>query len=361
VAEKEPLDRLKRRIYVIILLVGLVGMVLALLLGELTDTASSFGRGSLMTATVFTTAMIWLIRFRELSTRVAEESLYAVFGVIFLFVLFYSMYLHEPPALVHLALIITYLWMSVFYVLVFMMYESRSALLRSALFFVLVFFISLPYALSTLGSDSPFEGFNSLGQLYLSNAVLIVLLFFLSRLKDELRETWVLAEHMASLAHTDPLTGVLNRRGLEAVLEQEMERAGRYGEPLSLIFFDLDNFKQVNDSLGHDFGDSVLIQISRLVESRLRASDQLGRWGGDECIIVAPETSQASAQQFANRLRTAIEDRHLGQAGHLSASFGVAAFRPGDSSAILIKRADIALYRAKTQGKNRVESGAEPV
>ncbi|MBA3792165.1 MAG: diguanylate cyclase, partial [Rubrobacter sp.] len=69
----------------------------------------------------------------------------------------------------------------------------------------------------------------------------------------------------------------------------------------------------------------------------------------------------ASAQQFANRLRTAIEDRHLGQAGHLSASFGVAAFRPGDSSATLIKRADIALYRAKTQGKNRVESGAEPV
>lgn len=336
-------------------------MVVALCLGELTDTASNFGRGSLITATVFTAAMIWLIRFRELPTRAAEELLYVVFGGIFLFVLFYSMYLYKPPGLVHLALIITYLWMPVLYVLVFTMYERRDAFLRSALFFVLVFLISLPYALSTLSSESPFEGFNSLGQLYLSNAVLIVLLFFLSRLKGELRKTRALAEHMTSLAHTDPLTGVLNRRGLEAILERETERASRYGKPLSLIFFDLDSFKEVNDSLGHNFGDSVLIEVSRLVESQLRISDQIGRWGGDECIIVAPETSQESAQHLADRLRTAVEDHPFGPAGHLSASFGVATFRPGDSNATLLKRLDIALYRAKIQGKNRVELEAETV
>jgi diguanylate cyclase (GGDEF)-like protein len=99
----------------------------------------------------------------------------------------------------------------------------------------------------------------------------------------------------------------------------------------------------------------VLIDITRLLDRQLRASDRLGRWGGDECIVVAPETSRQDAQKLAERLRTAIKGHPFGPAGYISASFGVAVFGPGDSNATLIKRADAALYQAKARGKNRVE------
>lgn len=125
--------------------------------------------------------------------------------------------------------------------------------------------------------------------------------------------------------------------------------------PFSLIFFDLDDFKKLNDSFGHDVGDRALVEVARLIMPHLRASDQFGRWGGEEFTILTTGTELESAQQLADRLRIAIENHRFGMDQHLSASFGIATYRPGDVGTALIKRADVALYRAKAQGKNRVE------
>jgi diguanylate cyclase (GGDEF)-like protein len=207
-----------------------------------------------------------------------------------------------------------------------------------------------------VGSKDPFESFSSLGQLYISSASIIAVLFFFTQMKDRLRETQAVAERMTELARTDGLTGIPNRRCIEEAIDLEIERSRRYDLPLSLITFDLDNFKRLNDTFGHDAGDRVLIEVARLVEPHLRANDRFGRWGGEEFTIVAPETTAESARHLADRLRAAIEDYDFGLIGRLSASFGVAAYGAQDSTTILVKRADVALYRAKAFGRNRAEA-----
>lgn len=179
--------------------------------------------------------------------------------------------------------------------------------------------------------------------------------YLLTKLKDQLRKTQDVAEQMAALAQTDALTGIPNRRQIEDVLEQEMERSRRYETPLSFIAFDLDDFKRLNDTYGHDAGDGVLVQLAELIQPHLRPSDRFGRWGGEEFVIVASSTPLRPAQRLANRLRSAIVAHELGPERTLSASFGVSEFRPDDSATTLVKRADVALYRAKEHGKNRVE------
>ena len=132
-----------------------------------------------------------------------------------------------------------------------------------------------------------------------------------------------------------------------------MERSHRYGDPLSLILLDIDDFKQVNDVLGHDAGDTVLVKFAGFLKQFRRSSDELGRWGGEEFVFVVPETGLQGTVQLAERLRTAAEERRFEPAGKLSASFGVAVFHEGDSLASLVKRADVNFYKAKTKGKNR--------
>ncbi len=159
-----------------------------------------------------------------------------------------------------------------------------------------------------MGSKDPFESFSSLGQLYISSASIIAVLFFFTQMKDRLRETQAVAERMTELARTDGLTGIPNRRCIEEAIDLEIERSRRYDLPLSLITFDLDNFKRLNDTFGHDAGDRVLIEVARLVEPHRRANDRFGRWGGEEFTIVAPETTAEFARHLADRLRAAIED-----------------------------------------------------
>ncbi|MGI9048051.1 MAG: GGDEF domain-containing protein [Rubrobacteraceae bacterium] len=171
-----------------------------------------------------------------------------------------------------------------------------------------------------------------------------------------MRQSRARADQMALLAQTDSLTGVSNRRRIEELLEQETERAERYDLPLSLITFDLDDFKQLNDTFGHDAGDAVLIETARVIGTCMRASDRFGRWGGEEFTIVAPETPVEDAWQLADRVRTTLERHDFETRVNLSASFGVATYRPGDNVGALVKRSDLALYRAKALGKNRVET-----
>ncbi len=165
------------------------------------------------------------------------------------------------------------------------------------------------------------------------------------------------------LATTDPLTGAYNRRFVLNQIGQELQRRRRGGVPFSVVLLDLDHFKAVNDTYGHGTGDMALKMTARLVADTVRASDLVARWGGEEFLVFAPETTQAGALELAERLRARIEDCRIPTARtalHVTASFGVAQSELQDTSDSLIDRADQALYEAKAGGRNRCTVSERP-
>jgi len=154
------------------------------------------------------------------------------------------------------------------------------------------------------------------------------------------------------LANTDGLTGLYNHRHLQERLRQEVDRARRYGRPLSLIMADLDHFKAFNDRLGHPRGDQALIEVAHTLRQVSRSSDVAARYGGEEFILILPETPAVEAMVVAERTRQCVEALRLGTP--LTVSLGVAAFRDGQSQEALIEAADAALYESKRRGRNRV-------
>jgi two-component system, cell cycle response regulator len=158
------------------------------------------------------------------------------------------------------------------------------------------------------------------------------------------------------LATTDSLTGIANRREFTTILTNEVARAKRYNTPLSLVMYDIDFFKLVNDNYGHDVGDSVLQALTRLVKQNIRSVDVVARWGGEEFMLLMPQASLAAAFAAADKLRLTIADYRFDKVVHLTVSFGVSEFDPEDNLNSLLKRVDDALYLAKQNGRNRVET-----
>ncbi len=165
-------------------------------------------------------------------------------------------------------------------------------------------------------------------------------------------------EQLELMAHTDVLTGLANRRRFIATAENELSRHDRYGYVTSLIMFDLDNFKQINDRYGHDGGDAVLRAIGTGLVGLVRRVDLLARIGGEEFAVLLPEQGQDVAMLSAQRLRAAVEAMAISTATHtairFTASFGVAEHLSGESLEAFMNRADMALYEAKSTGRNRV-------
>jgi diguanylate cyclase (GGDEF)-like protein len=166
---------------------------------------------------------------------------------------------------------------------------------------------------------------------------------------------------LEALSVTDRLTRLYNRLFLDRVLEREFAAVERSGRSFALILLDIDKFKQVNDSFGHHAGDAVLVALAEILRERVRGSDVAGRWGGEEFLVICPDTDLSGAAQAAETLRRRIEGFAFPRVGQCTASFGVAAYLPGDTSASVGERADQALYAAKAGGRNRVMLGEHPV
>lgn len=164
---------------------------------------------------------------------------------------------------------------------------------------------------------------------------------------------------LEKLSTTDTLTGVANRAKLEQVLENEIQRCDRYDKVFSVILTDVDHFKHINDTYGHQQGDHVLQQLCRVLEIHLRHTDTLGRWGGEEFLIVATETDLTETERLAQRLRKAVEQHDFGLDPPVTASFGVACYQRHDDLVSLFAKVDAALYRAKTGGRNQVRAVSE--
>ncbi|MBV2131703.1 transporter substrate-binding domain-containing protein [Pseudomonas sp. MAP12] len=163
-------------------------------------------------------------------------------------------------------------------------------------------------------------------------------------------------QQLARVSVTDHLTGVFNRVRLDQVLADSLSEAVRSGKEFAVIILDLDYFKRVNDTFGHQGGDRVLVAVVNLLSQCIRKADVLGRWGGEEFMIICPDGDLAGATHLAQKLRHAIEQYEFPEAGRVTASLGVSAYQPGDTVNVLVGRADGALYLAKNNGRNRVES-----
>jgi diguanylate cyclase (GGDEF)-like protein len=167
---------------------------------------------------------------------------------------------------------------------------------------------------------------------------------------------------LEEMATTDKLTGLANRQAFDVLMPQVMSETRRHGNPLCAVLIDIDHFKDVNDRHGHLAGDKVLRTVAGVIKSRLRASDIISRWGGEEFLVVLKNINLEQAGQLAEKIRSAIEQTVTAQKDRtimVTASLGVAAYEQGDTPDRLLARADKALYRAKEQGRNRVHK-ADP-
>lgn len=175
-----------------------------------------------------------------------------------------------------------------------------------------------------------------------------------NRLSEAHAELALKNQQLERLSVTDRLTGLFNRRKLDEVLAQECERALRTELPLTLLMVDIDHFKSVNDSHGHQIGDDLLVAIARLLQQGVRKVDTVARWGGEEFMILCPATDLAGARALADNIRRAIGSTDFPVVGHKTCCLGVAQYRPDETPDALVKRADEALYRAKNEGRNQV-------
>jgi diguanylate cyclase (GGDEF)-like protein len=242
----------------------------------------------------------------------------------------------------------------------FLFQRTRTALVHGAVYAAVVTVV-LAFGLSRRDGGGEYLWLAVRYGVYLG--VLLVLLLVLSRAKEHVTvavadaaRADAAASRMRDMAYLDELTGIANRRRL---LEELGHQAGLVSasHPVSIVYFDLDHFKQVNDSFGHDLGDRVLRVVAEIASSTVREDDLLARLGGEEFAIVAPATDRQAAVQLAERLRHAVP-RQLTEAVGLrvTASFGVTELRPDEAPTSVLRRVDELMYRAKAAGRDRVQS-----
>tara|TARA_Y100001936_G_C16066013_1_gene667315 strand:+ start:534 stop:1859 length:1326 start_codon:yes stop_codon:yes gene_type:complete len=175
----------------------------------------------------------------------------------------------------------------------------------------------------------------------------------LAAMQEKLR---IIIAELDQLASTDKLTGAWNRRRFEDTVEFEIDRLRRYGQRLSLMILDIDHFKKINDLYGHSIGDRVLIDLSSAILSTLRATDSLTRWGGEEFIILCPNTTAETVLKLAERVREKISSVKFEEVGSITLSFGVAECDPNETKEEWLQRADKALYLAKSAGRDQIKT-----
>lgn len=170
------------------------------------------------------------------------------------------------------------------------------------------------------------------------------------QLREEIRAKET--ELLARLALTDSLTNLGNRRKLDKTLTAENDRAARFNHSYGVLMLDIDYFKRVNDTYGHQVGDLVLVEIANLLKGLIRKTDILGRWGGEEFLIICPEIDKAGLFKFAENIREQMDGHEFPVIGKVTGSFGITLYQAGDQPEALVSRADKALYRAKCKGRN---------
>jgi diguanylate cyclase (GGDEF)-like protein len=260
-----------------------------------------------------------------------------------------------PPPLNEYQFFSTMYWLPLGYGTAFIFLGARQAAVVSGAIFGLLFVpIGLTLARHGAGHWGP-EFAPLAAVLAVAQVAYIVLLAAIATLRAGYHRAEAHAQLMQSLATTDPLTGLPNRRALDDCLRSALAAAHRHAESVSVALIDVDHFKRINDRCGHAMGDRVLVQLGHRLAADLRATDRLGRWGGEEFLLVSGHTPLPAALELAERLRASVAGFGFGHGEPVTVSIGVAQVRQGDDVDALLARADEALYRAKDAGRDRVE------
>ncbi len=246
------------------------------------------------------------------------------------------------------------IWFPCLYLFAFLVFERRRALFYSLGLLAASLFIVRNWLLP--GRDAIHH--SDLLEFYIGQLGCLVLVYIFATVKTSFLDAHRLAVNLRTFAETDFLTGVPNRRAITQALEEEILHCEHAGSQLSVVLLDLDHFKQVNDSHGHDEGDRALRRVALLMDRSRRQTDVFGRWGGEEFLLIVPNLDLPGARNAAERLRHLIANSGRETRCAVTASFGVTTYQPGDDLGSLVRRADRALFEAKEGGRNRVVASA---
>ena len=346
---QKPPDYLKRRVLMAILALSLVSSAAAWAIMESVGQSSTVLRVIFAMNLVFHPVFFVITWMRLLPLRFVEFGclLFAA-GVCSACM---ALRLYWPAIGASIDLEPLYLWIPVIYVFAFTVAGHKLSLKISLVIYALFAAIGLPYIV--FGFDQPHGNFTV--QLMLVSIVLIAALYFFSSYQHRFQIAQLTVDQLARLANTDTLTQLANRRRMGEAIASELVRFARYGNAFSVIMVDIDHFKSVNDRFGHGVGDQVLVALAARSQEVLRDADTLGRWGGEEFVVILPETRFEQALRKADELCAHVAALPLMGEHAITISCGVTCVAMGDNAATLLNRADKALYAAKNGGRNRVE------
>jgi|GEM_PF-6852191 len=344
----ERLSLLKLRIYRLLIGLGVLATVTLWILSIIASRMTGLDYVIFPIATGFC-LLSWFL-FHKFSTRYVFFFERGVFAIIFIY--FLSQFLLAAwqgifqPKLDFGA---NLLWFPLVYVCAFLFFSWRSALRLSLAFLGCIFVAGSLYFAATFKRTTGWDNVLMIVQAYGSSLIYIVMLHLIAILKDRYYQAESHSLLMTSLAMLDPLTGIHNRRKIDDMLDLFIEQSERTGQSFSLIMLDVDRFKGINDTYGHDVGDYVLKRVVELIRANIRDRDCFGRWGGDEFVILYPATEADAVLHLAQRLERIVSLSSFEHVGQVSFSFGTATYVPGDTAERLWKRADGLLLAAKRE------------
>ncbi|HEC19850.1 MAG TPA: GGDEF domain-containing protein [Gammaproteobacteria bacterium] len=296
------------------------------------------------TFAAFSIYILWHLRRHKNIRRASMLFIGMLFSILVLFFL-----VSKPESA-------AFVWVYCFIIAAFLIYGKNIGLLLTLAFCGIVF----AYYYSVIGSKITELAFTNL---VASAAVIVLFLRFYetsrSAIFDKLQTTLQQLQdshtELESKSVTDPLTKIYNRAKAYDLLTNAIHNQERYGTPFSIIFLDIDGFKAINDERGHDIGDDILVKYARLLNDNARKTDAVFRWGGEEFMVLCPNTDLHKAGMLAENLRKLFRHETLGNLPLPTASYGIAQHQPDEDIAAIVKRADIAMYTAKRAGGDRIE------
>jgi diguanylate cyclase (GGDEF)-like protein len=241
------------------------------------------------------------------------------------------------------------LWLPLFYMMLFLILRSRTAVRTSLIYLGGIVAIGILHLMLNLDGPINLDNVFLLFQVYASNLLYIAILYIVGQLKDKYGEAELHSEQMTDLAMLDELTGIYNRRKFNDLLEAFIREYHETGRTFSIILLDVDGLKRINDQFGHPSGDRLLKRVAQVLQDNTRESDYVGRWGGDEFFIIYPDTDRPQLETLSGRLQAAIYFAEFGQSGPVTLSQGLATCNAQDTAESLWKRADENLYLAKSR------------
>ncbi|MCL6571651.1 MAG: GGDEF domain-containing protein [Bacillus sp. (in: Bacteria)] len=334
------LDELKRVIYLCVVPLVFVALILNALLqkGEVTNTLNFIVNITL----IFWLVISWILLHKVRFVRFVEYSNLVLLSVYHITT--FSDTIKNYMLEIGGALGDFIVWMPIYFIFIFLTLGAKRGLHFSVAIFAVTVGNGIIY-ITQLSSES----LGSILQFYFANFVYIIVIYYSQHIFKAYAKVDLLKQH----AYLDSLTGIANRRQIDEWLEHKVMHSQKIQLSFSLIFFDIDYFKKVNDLYGHKTGDSVLIELAELIQTSLAKRNLLGRWGGEEFIIIS-DVGGKDAVKLAEQLRKKVEEHDFQGVGTLTASFGVTDSKQGDTIDSLLSRVDEGLYQSKNYGRNKV-------